>query len=126
MEMCYDGTLVMPINYAVMNEDEMTYVEGGAKNVKMSTNFLDKTYCSWYAGMMLRHSEVSGMGQKEIAQELYAHAVCYYWYDPNGNFFKSNPLSKTLHEKGADGIYIDDGGDTFVRKAFYVACWNMC
>ena len=29
MEMCYDGALVMPSNYAVMNEDEMTYVEGG-------------------------------------------------------------------------------------------------
>lgn len=30
MEMCYDGALVMPSSYAVMNEDEMTYVEGGA------------------------------------------------------------------------------------------------
>ena len=29
MEMCYDGTLVMPKNYAVVNEEEMTYVEGG-------------------------------------------------------------------------------------------------
>lgn len=31
MEMCYDGALVMPSSYAVMSEDEMTYVEGGAK-----------------------------------------------------------------------------------------------
>ena len=30
MEMCYDGALVMPCSYAVMSEDEMTYVEGGA------------------------------------------------------------------------------------------------
>ncbi len=29
MEMCYDGALVMPKSYALMNEDEMTYVEGG-------------------------------------------------------------------------------------------------
>ena len=29
MEMCYDGALVMPSSYAVMYEDEMTYVEGG-------------------------------------------------------------------------------------------------
>lgn len=29
MEMCYDGALVMPSNYAVMSEDEMTYVHGG-------------------------------------------------------------------------------------------------
>ena len=30
MEMCYDGALVMPSNYAVMDENEMTYVEGGS------------------------------------------------------------------------------------------------
>lgn len=30
MEMTYNGTLVMPANYAVVNEEEMTYVEGGA------------------------------------------------------------------------------------------------
>lgn len=29
MDMCYDGALVMPSNYAVMSNDEMTYVEGG-------------------------------------------------------------------------------------------------
>ena len=29
MEMCYDGALVMPSSYALMSEDEMTYVEGG-------------------------------------------------------------------------------------------------
>lgn len=29
MEMTYDGMLVMPSSYAVMDEEEMTYVEGG-------------------------------------------------------------------------------------------------
>lgn len=34
MEMCYDGTLVMPSSYAVMDEEEMTYVEwGGALQI---------------------------------------------------------------------------------------------
>ena len=29
MEMCYDGALVMPSNYVVMDEEEMTYTQGG-------------------------------------------------------------------------------------------------
>lgn len=29
MDMCYDGALVMPSSYAVMDEEEMMYVEGG-------------------------------------------------------------------------------------------------
>ena len=41
MEMCYDGALVMPSSYAVMNEEEMTYVEGGGTiTVKFSKDFI--------------------------------------------------------------------------------------
>lgn len=29
MDMCYDGALIMPSSYAMMNEEEMTYVDGG-------------------------------------------------------------------------------------------------
>lgn len=29
MEMCYNEALVMPSNYVAMNENEMTYVDGG-------------------------------------------------------------------------------------------------
>ena len=29
MEMCYDGALVMPCNYAMMSEDDITYTDGG-------------------------------------------------------------------------------------------------
>ena len=39
MEMCYDGTLVMPSSYAVMEEEEMTYVEGGIKFSKTLTGY---------------------------------------------------------------------------------------
>ena len=29
MDMCYDGALVLPSSYVVMDEEEMSYVEGG-------------------------------------------------------------------------------------------------
>ena len=41
MEICYDGALVMPKNYAVVNEEEMTYIEGGEWiTVTFSRDFL--------------------------------------------------------------------------------------
>ena len=30
MNMCYDGALLMPSSYAMMDEEEMVYLEGGA------------------------------------------------------------------------------------------------
>lgn len=32
MDMCYDGALVLPSSYAVMKEEEMTYLEGEQRN----------------------------------------------------------------------------------------------
>lgn len=41
MEMCYDGALVMPSSYAVMDEEEMMYLEGGGTvTLVMSVEFL--------------------------------------------------------------------------------------
>ena len=34
MDMCYDGALVLPSSYAVMDEEEMCYTEGGGVDVK--------------------------------------------------------------------------------------------
>lgn len=33
MNMTYDGVLVMPSDYAVVHEDEMTYLDGGATRI---------------------------------------------------------------------------------------------
>ena len=36
MDMCYDGALVLPSSYAVMDEEEMTYLEGGKEIANLS------------------------------------------------------------------------------------------
>lgn len=43
MEMCYDGALVLPSSYAVMDEEEMTYVEGGTKTYYNKASVLKNT-----------------------------------------------------------------------------------
>ena len=42
MDMCYDGALVLPSSYAVMEQEEMTYTEGG----KFYGVNLNKKQCS--------------------------------------------------------------------------------
>ena len=91
---------------------------------RVSERFLNKAACLTHARILILNGYITGMTEQQIAEEVFAHAVCYYWYDPNGNFFKSNALSKELYEKAADGIYIQNGGDTAVRKAFYTLVWN--
>ena len=47
MTMTYDGTMVMPKNFEVVTEDEMTYVDGGW--------YLEKTW--WGFNMYFTHAE---------------------------------------------------------------------
>ena len=71
MEMCYDGALVMPSNYAVMSEDEMTYVEGGVKS--RSINWISipiDVVCS-YVG--LNASAIIGCAGNAIAKFAAKH-----------------------------------------------------
>lgn len=52
MEMCYDGALVMPSSYAVMGEDEMTYVEGGGTVKVIASKATVRTICQNGAGLI--------------------------------------------------------------------------
>ena len=63
MEMCYDGALVMPSSYAVMNEEEMTYVEGGGTFfVKVGSNSFVMTALATIAGSMTTAKAVAVLG----------------------------------------------------------------
>ena len=48
MEMCYNDALVMPKNYAVINEEEMMYLDGGAKKYVCS---ISATACNRLAAV---------------------------------------------------------------------------
>ena len=73
MEMCYNGALVMPSNYAVVTDNEMEYVEGGL-SVKVK----------WY-GIQIRYTSrdlqgmsyalAAGSGASWLAAELHAPTI---------------------------------------------------
>ena len=86
MEMCYDGALVMPSSYAVMSEEEMTYVEGGwtytLKKTKSKALSYLKKWRNYYAamagislGLVLTPASTAGwLG-------LGNHGACLYSYN---------------------------------------------
>ncbi len=48
MDMCYSGALVLPSSYAVMNEEEMSYTEGGWSDYIFRNN-LKAAYANYKA-----------------------------------------------------------------------------
>lgn len=77
MEMCYEGALAMPSSYAVMKEEEMTYVEGGYK-VNYNSAFRTKLCCWDFANKLVASKKVKNISVYDVAAEIYTHAFAYY------------------------------------------------
>ena len=122
MDMCYNGTLVLPSSYAVMSEDEMTYVEGG-----VSLNV------SWYTAtrvgaevVALQYHQKAGLGIVRTAVEIYAHSVLYY----ASTSLQAWIISKIGFKNQVNYIKshsnpIDLGNDDATRVACYYAIWAL-
>lgn len=127
MEMCYEGALVMPSSYAVMNEEEMTYVEGGAVSLQMSYYYYQKYYCNLTAEGLLASGQVVGMTKLQIAQEIFAHAVAYKYTVAAMHY--ATGIAKLILGKIKDKasvVDIEDYGDS--RAGFmkaYSIIWNV-
>lgn len=84
MEMCYDGALVMPSNFAVVDADEMMYLEGGVKvEVKANSPFV---YYVYFSNKECKKISSSGTPVSLILSMLGKHgpllaavAGCYAW-----------------------------------------------
>lgn len=74
MEMCYDGALVMPNSYAVVNEEEMTYVDGGFymtnEDCKVFVWALGVTVTENAAGIAAAISAMGSAGLASIASSI--------------------------------------------------------
>ena len=87
MEMCYDGALVMPSNFVVVDEEEMTYVDGGARYYNLKGLF--SLVIGTSAGALAVYSSVkalatiTGAAVKKALSSLCSGLVGYLslvWY----------------------------------------------
>ena len=125
MEKCNNGALVLPREYAVMNENDMRSIEGGAINLAMSRNYLRKNYCLREASNLITRHIVVGMTQTQIAQEIYAHAMVKYGFDALPQPLRGLAQSTGVYNSANNGIYIEDYGDSALRQKLYSDVWLL-
>lgn len=72
------GILEMPQSYSSMNDEEMTYIEGGA-NLGMRTEFLDRDFCTRLGNNLIIVCGWKNVTADQLAKEIHGHAVVYYY-----------------------------------------------
>lgn len=84
MEICYDGALVTPKNYAVVNKEEMEYVDGGEITLAAATAMI--------GGLI-----AAGLATVNIEKECGKY--CY------NNGYSRNGIAMTLFSAAGAGIF---------------------
>lgn len=109
-----------------MNETEMKTVCGrGHIELDMDASYRVKSNCMNKAAKLIDQHLISGMTQKQLQEEIFAHAAAYY----RGDDVRAIPgvgdaIADWLVSKG-EKIFLEDNGDAWYRQVAYTAIWNF-
>ncbi|MDR1800611.1 MAG: hypothetical protein LBQ95_02020 [Lachnospiraceae bacterium] len=122
-----EAELEIPKYSETLNKDEMGFVDGGV-SVKVARSMLNKNNCYNMAAQYLS----TGMTQRRIAIEIYAHAKCYYGgtaflnliNSSSGGKFLGRPAIPILEEIVSHSNPIDLGHDSDFRVFAFEVIWK--
>ena len=86
-------------------------------SLDVKREYLNRKVCMDEARRLLRDGSVTGMSDRQLAGEIYFHAVAFYMSEKIGNLPRIRSHAETID--------IDDGGDTSFRRAVYGATWRL-
>lgn len=88
-----------------------------ALTIPVYQEYLNKKACRKEAQELLREGKIIGMSEKQLAREIYSHAVVFYYCDRTGGLPK--------WKEHANPIDLHDGGDAWLKRVAYAACWLL-
>lgn len=97
---------------------------GGSVSLPMNPIYLAKTACEAKATELVVSGQVKNMTILGVAQEIFAHACCYYGSSVVKALGVDSATVDDIYNR-ANPVDIADGGDTAVRVAAYVLIWNL-
>ncbi len=106
-------------------KDEMKLIEGGDAHLDMSDYYRNKSNCMLTARRLVSTGRVTGMTQKQVAQEIFAHAVAYYSAPTLEEIPGIGESIKDYLVDHAEVVDIANGGDTTLRRMAYSAIWTF-
>ena len=83
--------------------------------IEIKREYLNKDACLAEAGRLLEEGLVKDMSKKQLAREIYFHALAFYLSE-KAEWLKSIRAH-------ANPIDLRNGGDTMFRRAVYAAAW---
>ncbi len=91
----------------------------------MSTLYVNKENCEELAKSLLGDKWIVDMTKEELSAEIYAHAYFYYLLDSLPDFVSELPGISRISNSVSNGIDLENGGDSAVRKVVYSLVFKL-
>ena len=94
-------------------------------NIPMSSALNNRSYCKEMAKNIEREGLITGMTTSQLSCEIFAHAYVYCNFRYIPGFVRKTAFAKSAYNSTADGVDLEDNGDSLVRRIAYRVIWFM-
>lgn len=105
--------------------DFISHGEIKTMNIGINEVALDRAACEEEARKILASKAIEGMSEAAMAKEIYAHIFIHDMIDLLPNWIRNTSVVSRIYNSTANGIDLEDFGDTFVRQIAYNAIWKL-
>lgn len=95
-------------------------------NLEMKEIYYNKKGCVATAEEIVEKKQITGMTVRQLAAEIYTHAFIYYNFHFLPKMLRETKLAKKIFNSAANGIDLEDNGDTLKRRFCYSVIWSIC
>lgn len=91
----------------------------------MTSELNNRKLCHKIAGEILETGKITGMSEMQLACEIFAHAYvfCNFRFVPR--LIRKTSFAGSIYNSVANGVDLEDNGDTLLRRIFYRIVWIM-
>ena len=92
-------------------------------NIGIDEIAMDQDACEEAAQKIIDDGKIEGMSKSAMAKEIYAHIFIHDVVESLPGFLQNNKFVQKAYNSTANGIDLEDFGDTYVRQIAYNAIW---
>lgn len=95
-------------------------------NLEMNKSFYNKADCLIEAKKIVDSQKITGMTVHQIAEEIYTHAFVFFNFHFLPAKVRETALARRIFNSAANGVDLEDNGDTLKRRICYSLIWAFC
>ena len=94
-------------------------------NIPMEETLNNRKLCKMMAKEIAANKSITGMTESQLSREIFAHAYVFYNFRFVPKKLSKTDLFKKILRSASDGVDLEDGGDSLIRRIAYRMIWLM-